>query len=121
VCEIYHCSDHESNSCLCCISNEGFARLSSMTETMYKQQIMFANKMRDYDRSYETDLRFSSPKLDVNLYDNGVSFPPLESGLEEVLDPPLTTLPIIVPSSPSTFRNNTAFIMTISDTPSPLT
>ena len=76
--------------------------------------------MREFDLSHETDLRFSYTRLDVNLCDDGVSFPPLECGLQEVLDPPLTTLPIVAPSSPSTFRNNTAFIMTFSDTPSPL-
>ena len=45
VCEIFHCSDHESNSCPCYISDEVLARLNSMTETMNEQQIEFANKM----------------------------------------------------------------------------
>ena len=39
---------------------------------------------------------FSSPKLDVKLCDDGASFHPLESGLEEVIDPPLTTLPLLL-------------------------
>jgi len=87
---------------------------------MNEQQIEFANKMREYDLSPETDLRFSSPQFDVNLCDDATSFPPLRSGLVKVLDPPLTTSPIVAPSSPSPFRNNTAFIMTSFDTPSPL-
>jgi len=58
--------------------------------------------MREYDLSHETDLRFSSLRLDVKFCDGGVSFPPLESGLEEVLDPPLTTVPFVAPSSFST-------------------
>jgi len=89
-----------------------------MIETINEQQIEFANKIREYDPSPETDLSSSFPKLDVNLYDDGASFPPLESGLEEVLDPPLTTLLTVAPSFPNTLRNNTAFIMTLFDTPS---
>ena len=83
-----------------------------MIETMTEQRIEFANNMREHELSPETDLRFSSPSLDVNLCDDGASFLSLESGLKEVFDPPLTTLPIVAPSSPRTFRNNTAFIMT---------
>jgi len=64
VCEVCHCSYHDNNSCPYCISDDGFARLSSMIETMNEQQFEFANKMREYHLSYETDLRFSSPKLD---------------------------------------------------------
>ena len=60
--------------------------------------------MREYDLSHETDLRFSSPKLDVCLCDDGASVPPLESGLETVLDPSLATLPLVAPSS--TLRDN---------------
>ena len=44
-----------------------------MMETMNKQQVEFANKMREYDLSHETDLRFSSPILDVYLCDHGAS------------------------------------------------
>jgi len=118
MCEICHCSDHDSNSCPCYISDGGFARLS-MIEAMNEQQIEFANKMWEYDLSHETDFRFSSPRLDVNLCDDGASFP-LEFKLEKILNPSLTTLPIVAPSSPSTFRNNSAFIMTFSDTSFPL-
>jgi len=107
VCEICHCSDHESNSFPYYISDEGFARLSSMIETMNEQQIEFANKMWDNNLSHETDLRFSSPRLNVNLCDDGRSFPPLESELEEVLDPPLTTLLTVAPSFPTNLRDNT--------------
>jgi len=55
--------------------------------------------MREYDLSRQTNFRFSSPRLDVNFCDDGASVPPLESGLEEVLDPPRTTLPFVAPSS----------------------
>jgi len=120
LCEICHCFDHDSTSSPSYISNDSFARLSGMIETMNKQQTEFANRMREYDLSHETDLRFSSPKLDVYLCDDGASFSPLESGLEAVLDPPLTTLSLLFSPSPSTFRDNTTFNMTLSDPPLPL-
>jgi len=120
MCENHHCSDHESNSCHCYISDEGFAKLDSMIETMNEQQIEFANKIREYDLSHETDLRFSSHRLDVNMCDDGASFHPLECGLEEILDPSLITLLTIAPSFPITLGDNTMFIMTFLNTPSPL-
>ena len=75
--------------------------------------------MREFDLSCKIDLRFSFPKLDVRLCDDGVSFPPLESGLEAVLDPPLATLPLVAPSSPITLRDNTTFNMLLLDPPLP--
>jgi len=81
-----HCSDHNCTSCPYYISDDGFARLNSRIETMNKQQANFANKIREYDMSYETDLKASSPKLNVCLTDDGVSFSPLEFGLEAVFD-----------------------------------
>ena len=57
-----------------------------MIETMKKQQAEFENKMREFDLSHKTDLKFSSPKHDVCLCDDGASFTPL-SGLEAVLNP----------------------------------
>ena len=66
---------------------------------MYKRQ-EFEFKMREFDLSHETNLKFSSPKLDVCLCDDGAFFAPLESGLEAVLDPSLATLPLVAPFSP---------------------
>jgi len=76
--------------------------------------------MREFDLSHQTNLRFSSPKLDVCLCDDGASFPPLESGLEAALDPSLVTLPLVAPSSPYTLRENTMFNMLLPDPPFPL-
>jgi len=101
------------------ISDDSFARLSSMIEIMNRQQAEFRNKMREFDLSHETDLRFSSPKLDVSLCDDGASFTPLESRLEVVLDRSLT-ISLVVPPSPSTLRDNTTFNMTLPDPPLPL-
>jgi len=75
--------------------------------------------MREYGLPHETNLRFSSPKLDVCLCDNGASFSPLDSELEVLLDPPLTTPSLVAPSSPSTCRDNTMLIMTFPDPPFP--
>jgi len=58
--------------------------------------------MREHDLSCETNTRFPSPEPDVNLCDHGESFPTLESILEEVFDPPSTTLPPVAPSLPNT-------------------
>jgi len=118
---ICHYSEHDSTFYPYYISDDSFARLSSMIETMNTQQAEFANKIGEYDSSHETDLRFSFPKLDVCLCDAGASFSPLESGLEVALDPLLTTPSLVAPFSPSTFRDSTMLIMTFSDTPFPLT
>jgi len=58
--------------------------------------------MREYDLSPETDFSSSAPRLDVNLCDAGASFPPLKSRLDDVLDPPLTTLLTVALSFPDT-------------------
>ena len=76
--------------------------------------------MRQFDLPCKTNLRFSSLKLDVCLCGDGASFPPLESGLEVVLDPSLATLPLVAPSSPSTLRGNTKFNMLLPNPPLPL-
>jgi len=68
--------------------------------------------MHECDPSHETDLTFSSSKLDVHSCDDGASFLNLQSGVEEVLGPFLTTLHLVVPSLPSTVENNITFIMT---------
>ena len=59
-----------------------------MIEVVNKQQIEFANKMREYDPLHETDLRFSSPKVDVNLCDDGASFSPLEPDMRKYFTVP---------------------------------
>jgi len=74
VCAICHCSDHDSNFCACYISADDLARLTSMTKTMNEQQIEFANNIKEHGLSHETDLRFSSLILDVDLWYDGVSF-----------------------------------------------
>ena len=62
VCNICNCSDHDNTSCPYYISDDSFAKLSSMIETIEQQQAEFEIKMRKFDLSHETDLRFSSPR-----------------------------------------------------------
>jgi len=99
LCETCHCSDHDNTSYPYYISDEAFSRLSSMIEAINEQHIQIVNRMWEYDLSRETDLRFSSARLDVSFCDDGTSFPPLKSGLEGVLDPSPTTVPFVTPSS----------------------
>jgi len=63
MCEICHCSDHDSTFRPYYISDEGFARLNSMIKTMNKQQAEFENKIREFNLSHETNLRFSFSKI----------------------------------------------------------
>jgi len=111
VCEICHFSGHDINFCPYHIFADSFARLGNMTETVNEQQIEFANYMQEYYLSHETNLKFSSPNFDVNSCDDDASFLTLESELEEAVDPPLTTLPLIAPSLPSALMDNTTFII----------
>jgi len=84
-----------------------------MIGTMNNQQVQFANTMQEFALSYETDLRFSSTRLDVYLCHDGVSYPPLESGLDEKFDHPLTPPSLVARFSLSTLKNNTTFVMTL--------
>jgi len=88
-----------------------------MIETTNEQQIQFTNFIQEHELSYETDLRFSSFIPNVDLCDNGASFLTLEFEPDEVLDPLLTTLPLVAPSLTRTSRDNNAFVMTFSDPP----
>ena len=91
-----------------------------MIETMNEQQVKLANCMREYDLSHETDLRVNFSEFDVKICDDGASCLTVESRLEKVLDLPLTTLPLVAPSLPSTLRDNTPLHMTYPDPPFPL-
>jgi len=67
LCATCYCSDHNSTSCSYYISDKDFTRLSSMIETIDEQHIHIINSMQEYDLSRDTDLRFNSTRLDVNL------------------------------------------------------
>ena len=84
--------------------------LTNTLEIMNEQQIEFANKTREYDLSHKIDVRFSSPRLNVNLCDDAMSFPPLEFGLREVLDPPWLLYPLLF--HPYIIRLGTTLLLT---------
>ena len=46
-----------------------------MIATIEKQRVELEIQMREFDLSFKTNFRFSSPKLDVCLCDDGVFFP----------------------------------------------
>ena len=54
------------------------------------------------------------------MSNDGAPFTPLESRLEVVLDPYLTTASLVAPHSPNTLGDNTTFNMTLPDPPLPL-
>jgi len=95
--------------------------IASMIETMNEQQVRLANCIREYDLSHETDLRVNLSELNVNLCENGASSLTLESELVEVLDHPLTTLPLVAPSPPSILKDYTPLCTTYPGLPFPLT
>ena len=78
-----------------------------MIEMMNKRHKHFLSEMRDFGLKHETDLSLPIPRLKSGLHDDYQSFLPLESnvvdeapltGLEEVFNPPLTSLSHVAPS-----------------------
>jgi len=49
MCEIYHCTDHDSSSYPYYIPNEGLARISNMIDKIEKQRVELEIKMREFD------------------------------------------------------------------------
>ena len=83
------------------ISNESYARLNAMIETMNERHEHFVSEMREFCSLHETD-----PRLESSLYDDYESSLPLDSNvvddthltdLEKMFDPPLTSLPFVAP------------------------
>ena len=78
---------------------------------MNEQYEHFVSEIREFGLLHETDPSLPIPKLESSLYDDNESSFPLESNviddaaltnLEEVFDPPLTSLPLVAPSFSST-------------------
>jgi len=130
VCSYCQFFDHDVNSCpYYDISNECYARLDDVIETMNERHEFFISEMRECGLLHEIDPSPSSPRPVVNLYDDYESFLPLEpnfmvdaplTGLEEVVDPPLTSLPFIAQSSSSTPKGITEGVLSVLSFPIPL-
>jgi len=93
------------------ISDESYARLNAIIETMNEQHEHFVSEIREFGLLHETDPTLPIPRLESSLYDDYESSLPLESSvvddapltdLGEVFDPPLTFLPLVAPSFSST-------------------
>jgi len=78
---------------------------------MNEQLEHFLSEMREFGLLYETNPSLPIPKLESSLYDSYRCSTPLESNvvndapstdLEEVLDPPLASLPLVAPSFTNT-------------------
>jgi len=112
ICSYCESFDHDVNSCPDYdISNEAYASLNAMIETMNERHEHFVSEMRECGLLHETGPSLPFPRLESSLYDNCESTLPLESlviddtrsiELEEVFEPPLTTLPLITPFFSST-------------------
>jgi len=104
------------------IFNEFYARLNVMIETMNERHECLVTGIRECGLFHETNPSLSSLKLEVSLYNDYESSFPLESNfvvntpstdLEEAIDPPLTHLSFVAPSSPITPRATTAGVLTL--------
>jgi len=93
------------------IFDESYARFNAIIEKMNELHEHFVSEMREFGLLHETNPSPPIPRLESGLYDDYEFFPPLESNvvddalltnLEEVFDPPLTSLPLVAPSFSST-------------------
>ena len=93
------------------VSDEFYARLIVMIETMHERHEHFVSETREFHLLHETDPSLPFPRLESCLCDDCQPPLPLESGvindapstdLEEVFDPTLTSLPFVALSFFST-------------------
>ena len=71
------------------VSNECYARLNTMIETMNERHEYFASEMRECGLLHEIDPSLSLPILESSLYDNCKSSLPLKFNVVD--DAPLTS------------------------------
>jgi len=112
ACSYCQSFDDDVNSCpYYDRSDESYAKLDAMIETMNERHEHFVSEMREFGLLHETDPSLPISRLESSLYDDYKSSLPLESNivddapltdLEEVFDPPLSYLPLVAPSCSST-------------------
>jgi len=92
------------------VFNEAYAKPNAMIEIMNERHEHFVSEM-EFGLLHETDPSLPIPRLESSFYDDYESSHLLESNavddapltdLEEVFDPPLTSLPLVAPSFSST-------------------
>ena len=110
----HDCSYPHDLDCSCpyyYISDESYARLNAIKETMSERYEHFVSEMMEFGLMHETNSSLPIPRLKSSLYDDYESFLLLESNvvddapltdLEEVFDPPLSSLPLVAPFFSST-------------------
>jgi len=89
------------------VSDEEYARINTMIDTMNKQHTHIVSKMREGCLLHETNLSLPFPRHEATLHDDCKSFVLLESNvvddaplidLEEVFDPLLTSFAFVTSS-----------------------
>jgi len=100
VCFYFQYFDHDVNSYpYHDVSDESYARLNAMIETMNEQYPHFVNEKREFDLLYWTDPSLPSSRHEASLFDGYESSLLLESNfiddarstnIGEVLDSPMT-------------------------------
>jgi len=76
VCSYCQSLDHDVNSCLYYnISDESYARLNAIIETINEQHERFVSEMREFHLLHETDPSPPIPRLESTLYDDYESSP----------------------------------------------
>jgi len=111
------------------ISNESYARLNAITGTMNERHEHFVSEMREFGLLHETDPSLPIPRFECSLCDDCGSFLPLKSNvvddasltdLEEVFDPPLSSLPLVALSFSNTLVATSVSNSTFLASPLPL-
>jgi len=108
LCSYCQSFDHDVNSCpYYDVSDEAYVKLNAMIKTMNGRHKNFVSEMRQYGLLHGTNPSLPIPTLECSLHDDYESFLQLESNvvddapltnIEEVLDPPLTSLSLVTPS-----------------------
>jgi len=83
ACSYCQSFDHDVNSCpYYDISDESYAKLDVMIETMNERHEHFVSEMRKFGLLQETDPSLPIPRLESSLYDDYESSLPLESNID---------------------------------------
>ena len=108
------------------ISNEWYAKLNAITETLNERHKHFVSEIREYGLFYNTGPRLSFARLNANLHNDCDFTFPLEpnfivditfTSLEKAFDPPLTSLPFVAISYCSTPRETTVIDLILCSSP----
>jgi len=130
LCSYYQSFDVDANSYRYYdISDKCYARLNAMIETLNERHTYFVSKMRECGPLHKNGPSLASLTVEASFYDDYKPSLPLEAdstvdtpltGLEEVIDPILISLPFVVLSLPNTPRDTAIGDLTLLASPLPL-